>query len=221
MAEAIGSVLPFAVGVGISPIPIIAVILTLFSARARVNGPAFLLGWLVGLTALVTVVFLLADGSDVGESADADGVAWLRLALGVLLLVAAVRKWRSQPRDGEAAEMPGWMASIDQSTPRRSLGLGLLLSLNPKAIALAIGAGASLAQVAPGGAEAVVGLGAFVLVGSIAVIVAVVYALVGGEQARRSLDEAKQWLTVHNGAVMAVLYLVFGTVLFAQGLGGG
>ena len=42
MGQAIGEVLPFAVGVAISPVPIIAVILVLFSARARVNGPAFL-----------------------------------------------------------------------------------------------------------------------------------------------------------------------------------
>lgn len=221
MPEAIGSVLPFAVGVGISPIPIIAVILTLFSPRARVNGPAFLVGWVVGLAALVSVVFLAADGADVGDSADADdGVAWIKQALGVVLVVAAARKWRSQPASDDEAEMPGWMASIDRSTPARSLGLGFVLSLNPKAIALSIGAGASLAQVAPVGAEAVVGLAAYVLVGSLAVIAAVLYAQVGGERARRSLDEAKQWLTVHNGAVMAVLYLVFGTVLIGQGLGG-
>ena len=40
----ISEVLPFAIGVAISPIPIIAVILMLFSNRAKVNGPAFLLG---------------------------------------------------------------------------------------------------------------------------------------------------------------------------------
>ena len=35
-------VLTYAVGVAISPVPIIAVILMLFSAKARVNGPMFL-----------------------------------------------------------------------------------------------------------------------------------------------------------------------------------
>jgi hypothetical protein len=46
MNEAIGQLLPFAVGVGLSPIPIIAVVLMLATPRARVNGPAFLPGWL-------------------------------------------------------------------------------------------------------------------------------------------------------------------------------
>ncbi len=49
MLEAIGAILPFGVGVALSPVPIIAVILMLMSARARVNGPMFIVGWLVGL----------------------------------------------------------------------------------------------------------------------------------------------------------------------------
>ena len=56
MSQAIAEVLPFAIGVAIVPIPIIAVILMLFSARARVNGPLFLLGWVAGLTALFLLV---------------------------------------------------------------------------------------------------------------------------------------------------------------------
>jgi hypothetical protein len=45
MGRAVKQVLPFAIGVAISPIPIIAVILMLFSNRANVNGPVFLLRW--------------------------------------------------------------------------------------------------------------------------------------------------------------------------------
>ena len=52
MGQGISEVLTFAVGVAISPVPIIAVILMLFSARARVNGPMFLLGWVFALGAV-------------------------------------------------------------------------------------------------------------------------------------------------------------------------
>jgi hypothetical protein len=38
MGQGISEVLTFAIGVAISPVPIIAVILMLFSQRARVNG---------------------------------------------------------------------------------------------------------------------------------------------------------------------------------------
>ena len=47
MGEAIGQSLPLAVGVALSPVRIIAVVLMLATARARANGPAFVLGWLL------------------------------------------------------------------------------------------------------------------------------------------------------------------------------
>jgi hypothetical protein len=49
MGKAIGDLLPAAVGVAISPLPIVAVVLMLVAARGRLTGPAFLLGWLVGV----------------------------------------------------------------------------------------------------------------------------------------------------------------------------
>jgi hypothetical protein len=44
VGQALGQLLPLAIGVALSPIPIIAVILVLFSARATSNGAASLLG---------------------------------------------------------------------------------------------------------------------------------------------------------------------------------
>ena len=49
MGQGISEVLTYAVGVAITVSAIIAVILMLFSQRARVNGPLFLLGWVVAL----------------------------------------------------------------------------------------------------------------------------------------------------------------------------
>ncbi len=49
MWPAIGDLLPSAVGVALSPVPIIAVILMLGTPKARSNGPAFAVGWVAGL----------------------------------------------------------------------------------------------------------------------------------------------------------------------------
>jgi hypothetical protein len=62
MGEAMGQVLSFGVGVALSPVPIIAVVLMLGTPRARVNGPAFVVGWVVGLAAVGTIVDEEADG---------------------------------------------------------------------------------------------------------------------------------------------------------------
>lgn len=45
MGQAIGGTLALAIGVALSPIPIIAVVLMLTTARARINGLAFVAGW--------------------------------------------------------------------------------------------------------------------------------------------------------------------------------
>jgi Sap-like sulfolipid-1-addressing protein len=77
MAEGISAVLTFAVGVAISPVPIIAVTLMLFSQRARVNGPAFLVAWVLALALVSGVAYVLADQADAATSSTAtDTIAW-------------------------------------------------------------------------------------------------------------------------------------------------
>ena len=61
MGKAIGGSLPLAVGIALSPIPIIAVVLMLTSRKAKVNGPAFILGWLLGLGIVGAIVLALPD----------------------------------------------------------------------------------------------------------------------------------------------------------------
>jgi threonine/homoserine/homoserine lactone efflux protein len=220
VGEAISEVLPFAVGIAVSPVPIIAVILMLFSSRARANGPLFLLGWAGGLTILMIVLYLVADSLDVGtDSGSSDAASWVRIILGVLLLLAAVKSWRGRPGPGEPAEMPKWMASVDGLMPSKALVLGVLLSsLNPKNLALAVGAAAGLAQLDVSAGEFVVALVVFVVVASLTIAGPVAYALLGGEKAEANLTEFKDWLAVNNTAVMAVLFLVFGAVLVSKGL---
>jgi Sap, sulfolipid-1-addressing protein len=220
MGHGISEILTFAVGVAISPVPIIAVTLMLFSQRARVNGPVFLIGWVVALALVSGVVYVLADQGDAAtDSTTSDAIAWGKIVFGVLFLLLAVRNWRSRPAPGVQPEMPKWMAGIDALKPGKALGLGLLLAgVNPKNLMLAAAAGAGLAQLGLSTGDAVGSLIVFVAIGSLTIAGPVVYYLVGGEQAKARLDEMKDWLAVHNDAVMAVLFLVFGVNLIAKGL---
>ena len=220
MGRGIAEVLTFAIGVAISPVPIIAVILMLFSQRAKVNGPVFLAGWVVALSAVSGVVYAISDGSSVDSSSSAsDTVSWLKIVFGILFLLLAVRQWRGRPAAGAAPEMPKWMNGIDAFSPIKAFGFGLLLAgVNPKNLLLTVGAATGLAQLGLSSGDAVVAIVVFVLVGSLTIAVPVVYYLAGGEQARTALDSMKVWLAVHNAAVMTVLFLVFGVDLIAKGL---
>jgi hypothetical protein len=84
----------------------------------------------------------------------------------------------------------------------------------------ALAAGASLAQAGVSGGQAAVGLIVFVVVASLTIAMPVVWCLTCGERAAHVLDGWRAWLSEHNTAVMAVLFLVFGAVLFSQGLRG-
>jgi hypothetical protein len=120
MGQGISEVLTFAVGVAISPVPIIAVILMLFSQRAKVNGPMFLAGWVLALAVVSGVTYALSDASDASTSSTAsDTISWGKIVFGVLFLQLAARQWRSRPAAGADAEMPKWMAGIDTLSPAR------------------------------------------------------------------------------------------------------
>jgi hypothetical protein len=220
MGQGISEILTFAVGVAISPVPIVAVILMLFSQRARTNGAAFLIGWVVALAVVSTAVYLLSDAGDAATSDTAsDAISWGKIALGLLLLLLAVRMWRGRPGAGEQAPMPKWMSGIDALTPAKALALGFLLAgVSPKNLVLAAGAGAGLAQLGLSTSDAVVSLLVFVIVGSLTIAGPVVYYLFGGESAKAQLDRLKAWLLLHNGAVMMVLLVVFGANLIAKGI---
>jgi Sap, sulfolipid-1-addressing protein len=220
MGKGISEVLTFAVGVAISPVPIIAVTLMLFSQRARVNGLMFLLGWVVALAVISGAAYAAADQANAAtDSTTADTIAWGRILFGVLLLLLAARNWRTRPAPGTEPEMPKWMAGIDTLKPVKALGLGLLLAgVNPKNLMLAAAAGAGLAALGLSTADAIGSLIVFVVIASLTIGGPVVYYLVGGDSAKGQLDEMKNWLALHNNAVMAVLFLVFGAKLIADGL---
>ena len=107
MSESVAQVLTYAIGVAISPVPIIAVILMLFSDRARVNGPMFLAGWVVALGAVSALAYALADVGDAAtDNTAGDTVSWGQIVFGVLFLLIAAKQWRGRPAPGVQAEMP-------------------------------------------------------------------------------------------------------------------
>ncbi|HKE97637.1 MAG TPA: GAP family protein [Actinomycetes bacterium] len=221
MGAAVGDVLGLAAGVAVSPLPIVAVILMLATPRGRANGSLFVAGWMAGLAVLGTIVLLLAgpaDASSGGEPAAWTG--WLELALGVLALLLAAQQWRNRPAGGVPPEMPRWMAGLDRLEPVGAFGLGALLSaVNPKNGALTIAAAASIAGTGLPGVQQAATLAVFVVVGSLGVLAPLAVHLVAGERAARILDDWKTWASVHNAAVLGVLFLVFGVKLVGDGIG--
>ena len=222
MGQAIGDILPVALGVAISPMPIMAVILMLMSAHGRGASVAFLLGWILGIAAVLTVVTLIigpTTGS--GDEGPSTAVSIIKIIVGAAALVLAFRQWRGRPRAGETPRLPKWMAAIDQVTAGKSFGLGVLLSaINPKNLTLCLTGGVAIGSVGLGPGQAAIAIAVFVLIGSCTVAIPVIGFLLARERVQPKLDELRDWLGVHNAAVMSVLLLVIGVTGIGKGVAG-
>lgn len=220
MGHATGDVLGEAAAVAVSPLPIVAAILILATPRARLNGPLFTLGWVLGLAALGAI--MLAIGGPGGASTHHHPATWvggLKLALGALLVLFGARQWRRRPKDPSQAQLPSWMAAIDRFTPPKILGLGLVLSAaNVKNAPLTIAAGASISSAGLPVPQQIATLFIFVIIASLGVLAPLVVYLIMGERAKSVLGNWREWAAQHNVAVMAVLFFVLGLKLLGDGI---
>ena len=221
MGPVIGEILPLALGIAISPIPIIAAILMLLSPKARSTGVGFLLGWVLGIVLVVVVVTLLSaliPAEDPDAAKPVAGV--IKIILGVLLLLLALKQWRSRPNGDTEPALPKWMAAIDQMTPGRGLILGFLLSaLNPKNLLMGIGAGVAIGASGSNAGESIVAIIVFTLIAASTVAVPVIAYLIASAKMAAPLEVLRKWLVHNNATVMTVLLLVIGVVVIGKGLG--
>lgn len=218
MLDVIGDLLPFALGVALSPVPIIAIVLVLGTPRARVQGVTFAAGWVVGLTAVSVVAVLVASGIQSSDEPSA-AIGWIRLAIGALFLVLALGQWRSRPAPGVEAPTPGWMAALDTMSTPRTAAMGVALSgLNPKNLALTLAAAASISQESLSGTSTGAAVALFVVIGSLTVVGPVLFSLVAPSRSAGPLLAIKTFMSAHNAAIMMVILLLLGAKLVGSGL---
>jgi threonine/homoserine/homoserine lactone efflux protein len=189
---AIGDPLPSAIAVALSPIPIVAVVVVLGSARARTAGPAFAVGWIAGLLAVsVVVVLLLGSGSD--TDSDDPGLDWFKIVIGIAFLLMAA--------------------------PARAALLGVAMSgANPKNLALTLTAAASIAEAGLDTTDTAIAVAVFTALGSLTVAGSVLFCLLVGDRAARPLGAVKQFMADNNAVIMMVVLLLLGAKLLGDGL---
>ncbi len=222
MGQAIGGSLALAIGIAISPIPIIAVVLILTTPRAKANGPAFLGGWLLGLGVVGAIVLVLANPAGASQAGGpATWVSWVKIVLGALLLLVALRQFRGRPKDGEDAPMPKWMGRIDEVRPVTALGFAVVLAgANPKNLLLAVAGAAAIAQTGISGVQQAIAYLVFALIGSIGVGAPVVIYFAMGDRSQALLAGLKDWMGRNNAVIMSILCLVIGVKLIGDAISG-
>ncbi|MBV9335539.1 MAG: GAP family protein [Solirubrobacterales bacterium] len=220
MGQAIGQVLSFGVGVALSPVPIIAVVLMLATPKGRVNGPAFLAGWVGGIAVLGTIVLLVASGASASKHGNpSTWVSIVKIVLGVLLLLLAARQWRGRPREDQQPGLPAWMKTIARFTPIRSAAVGVGLSaINPKNLLLVVGAAAAIAQTGASAPSQAVALAVFILIASLGVGAPIAIYFVMRDRASSILGGMHDWMARENATIMSVICLILGAKLIGDAI---
>ncbi len=111
----------------LEPIPLTAFILVLASKNGVRTGAAFIFGWLLSLAVVIAFTVLVTDNRP-PKANTAPSLAALaaRLAIGIALVLIAVRHRRNMNKPRPPKKPPKWQAGIDTMTPWYALGLGPL-----------------------------------------------------------------------------------------------
>jgi hypothetical protein len=215
---AIAESLPMAVGVALSPVPIAAVLIMLLTARARTNGPAFLVGWVLGIGAVGLVVFLM-PGLETSRGEPTRLAGFARIVLGTLLVALSVRQWSNRPPADGTVETPDLLRRLDDLGFIKAALAGFVLSgLNVKNLALTAAAAASIDASMLGWAGQTIAFLCFGAIASLTIAVPVVGFFVFRTRAELLFSSWKDWLLRNNMTVMALLLLVFGILILSRGL---
>lgn len=221
MGTLLANLVPLALGIVISPVPVIAIIMMLSSGKALANALMFDLGWVLAMTALGAVGLAVLGGKNVAGHKGAGPAADIAdLVLGVLLLLLAARRWRSR-RSGAPEKEPRLLKSIDSLKPVTALAFGAaLILLNPKNLMITISGIAQILQADPGTSASIVALVVFIAVATIGVLLPVLVYSLMPKRSASILGSWKTWLSAHDSVVMMYMLLVLGIFLLAKGIAG-
>jgi len=220
MPQAIGHLLPIALAVAISTVPIMATILVLLSPRRGRSALPFLLGWVLGIAIVVSLCTAFAQLIPTSRSPRRPettiGIA--EMLVGVALVVIAIIAWRRARRNPSTA-MPKWLNAVGSLGPWSSFGLAFALNVRPKGVLLAVAAGLSLRADGLSLGESMVAIAIYTLIGCSTVAVPIIVTLAAPERMEPRLVSAKEWITRNNGIITAIILVMVGVVIFGTGLG--
>lgn len=220
MGNVVGEILPYAMAVAISPIPIIAVVLTLLSPKAKAASVGLLAGWVTGIMVTVALFILVSEMLPEGRS---DGwmpvLGTIKIALGAAFLFMAIRQWRSRPKKGMDVTLPTWMQAIDKAGVMSAAVIGFLLSaVNPVNLLMLVSAGLTIGSSELSGGSLAIVMAVFVAIAASTMVIPVVGYLLAARKLARPLELLRGWLARYNAVIIALLLLVVGVYMIFQGL---
>jgi hypothetical protein len=191
----------------LEPIPVTAFMLVLGSKGGVRKGAAFIFGWLVSL-AIVIAFTVLVTGNNPPKPSTAPSLAALaaKLAIGVGLLVIAIRDYRKMGKPKPPKKPPRWQTHIDNMTPWYAMGLGPLTQ--PWAL---VAAGVTvIVEAKLSSWQDYLTLILFCVIATSSILAMEIYAGFRPQEAQRFLARLRDWIDTHTDQVIIIVSLVLG-----------
>lgn len=217
------SLLPYIIASAIVPLQIIIGLLLLKSPN---QGLLKAIAYVTGMTItrlLQGLIFglILFESSTLTEESDGKNpiISTLLLVLGILLLIAAYKKWRGE--DDPDNSPPKILSMIDHLTPLKAFGFGLGLPLiAAKLWVFTLSALATIAAAQLGQTTSAIVYLLFILLAESLLLLPILARILMPERSKHSLAKLSAWLTSNNRPITIVVSIVFGLFFLRSGIGG-
>jgi threonine/homoserine/homoserine lactone efflux protein len=201
--------------VTLDPLPLTAFMVVLPSKGGLRKGAAYVFGWLVSLAIVVTIT-VLATGNNPPRPSTAPSLAALavKIALGAILVVIALRRIRARGRPKPPKKPPKWQEHVDNMSPW--FALGLAPTLQPW-VMIAAGA-ATVVEAKLSSWESFLALFLFCVLGSASYLAMEIYTVFRPDRSRQFLTAIRTWIDTHTDQVIIVGSLILGLWLIANSI---
>ena len=199
----------------LEPIPLTAFILVLASKGGVRKGAGFIFGWLLSL-AIVVAATVLVTGNKPPKpnTAPSLGALAVKILIGVVLLVIALRQWRKLGQPKKPKKTPKWQTGIDNMSPWFAMGLAPLVQ--PWGL---VAAGvAVITEAKLSSWESYIALFLFCVVSTITYLALEIYAGFRPEKTQAFLARTRAWIDTHTDQVIIVVSLVLGFWLIGKSI---
>jgi hypothetical protein len=218
MWQALGALLPIAVAVAFSSVPLTVTILILLSPNRGRAALPFLIGWVIGVAAVISLSAAGAAALSKPLRRGPDmAVVVLEILIGAALMVlAAIYLRRRSPASGTG--LPRWLAAVDSFGPVVCFAIAVVLSLRPKGLLLGIAGGLALSAASLNADDAALLIIIYTAIASSTVVVPIIASLIAPQRMEPKLISARDWLIVNGRIVTSVMMFMIGVVILGYGL---
>ncbi|MFF3332833.1 GAP family protein [Streptomyces sp. NPDC002888] len=219
-----------ALAIVLDPLPLMAFVLVVASARGVWKGLAFILGWLACFVAVIALVLTVTGGRPPAPRSSPSTVALVvKLVIGVSLVLYGAHRRRRLVRDrrhaaqepsasGGASSRSGSSSSLGARMDRGSVGAAAVLAVLLQPWGLVAAGAVTVVEANTSHFATWLVLFSFCLLATASLLAAELYVVCAPEAAQRRLLGLRTWMEDHQEQAIVVGSLVIGLWLTGKSI---